>query len=46
MEALPKWHCFPTKNEVSNVSADENANNYVAIVVHGNQHDQVGHREL
>lgn len=37
---------FPAKNEVSDVRADEDGDDKVPIVVHGEQHDKVRNSEL
>ena len=37
---------LPSAEEVSDVSADEDADYDVSVVVHGQQHDKVSNREL
>lgn len=37
---------IPTKDEMTQVGPDKDANDKVAIVVHGEQHDKVGDGEL
>lgn len=37
---------LPPEDEVSKVCADENADDDVSVVIHGEQHDEVGDGEL
>lgn len=37
---------MPAKDESTNESPDEDADDHVPIVVHSQQHDEVGDREL
>lgn len=46
LTTLPHVEALPPTDEVPKVRADEDANDDVSVVVHGQQHDEVGNRKL
>ena len=43
LTASADTEALPSKDKVSNVRPDEDANDKVSVVVHGQQHDKVRH---
>lgn len=46
LATLAHIEALPAKDEVTKICADEYTNNYVSIVIHGEEHNEVSDREL